>query len=81
MNILSLISVLLLAFVAIRCSNLRAAPYYMPLDNNPQDINEVIRESGIKDFIFAFVLAPNSGGCVPTWDGNKTQKVRHLLSK
>ncbi|MEB3367438.1 hypothetical protein [Saccharopolyspora mangrovi] len=30
---------------------LRAAPYYMPLDNEPQDITEAIQASGQKDYI------------------------------
>lgn len=54
---------------------LRAAPYYMPLDSAPQDIGEAIRASGQKDFIFAFVLAPADGNCTPTWDGKPGQEV------
>ena len=55
--------------------NLTAAPYYMPLDNDPQDIGAAIAASGQKSFILAFVLAPNGGGCTPTWDGNAAQPV------
>src|SRR6266536_6357021 len=55
--------------------NLTAAPYYMPLDNDPQDIGDAITASGQKSFILAFVLAPNGGGCTPTWDGNAQQPV------
>ncbi len=55
--------------------NLTAAPYYMPLDNDPQDIGDAITASGQKSFILAFVLAPNGGGCTPTWDGNSAQPV------
>ncbi len=55
--------------------NLTAAPYYMPLDNDPQDIGAAIAASGQKSYILAFVLAPNGGGCTPTWDGNAQQPV------
>jgi chitinase len=48
---------------------LRAAPYFMPLDNDPQQISDITASSGLKQLIFAFVLAPNGGGCTPTWDG------------
>ncbi|MFR9727945.1 chitinase [Saccharopolyspora sp. MS10] len=54
---------------------LRSAPYYMPLDNDPQDIAEAIEASGQKDFVFAFVLAPAEGDCTPTWDGKADQEV------
>ncbi len=46
-----------------------AAPYLMPLDNNPPDAGAVMDASGLKAFQLAFVLAPNGGGCSPTWDG------------
>jgi len=52
-----------------------AAPYFMPLDNDPQDIGAAITASGQKSYILAFVLAPNGGGCTPTWDGNAQQPV------
>ncbi|MCA1187943.1 MULTISPECIES: chitinase [unclassified Saccharopolyspora] len=55
--------------------DLRAAPYYMPLDNDPQDIAEAIESSGQRDYIFAFVLAPDEGSCTPTWDGKADQEV------
>ncbi|WP_020672910.1 chitinase [Amycolatopsis nigrescens] len=61
--------------VPLPAGSVRAAPYYMPLDNDPQDIGEAIAASGQKSFIFAFVLAPNGGGCTPTWDGNAAQPV------
>jgi len=57
------------------CATIRAAPYFKPLDNDPPDVNEVIKATGIKQFVLAFVLAPEKGGCIPTWDGNLTQKV------
>lgn len=47
----------------------------MPLDNNPQQIDEIVSQSGIKQFILAFVLATAQGECIPTWDGNKAQPV------
>src|SRR5579859_1449422 len=41
--------------------------YFMPLDNNPQNITDAINASGDRDFNLAFVL--DSGGCTPAWDG------------
>jgi chitinase len=52
----------------LAAGGLRAAPYYMPLDNDPQPISE-ITSSGLRQLVLAFVLAPNGGGCTPTWDG------------
>ncbi|MDX6311878.1 MAG: chitinase, partial [Streptomyces sp.] len=46
-----------------------AAPYLMPLDNNPPDPGAVMDATGLKAFQLAFILAPNGGGCTPTWDG------------
>ncbi|WP_329022893.1 chitinase [Streptomyces sp. NBC_01423] len=46
-----------------------AAPYLMPHDNNPPDAGAIMDASGLKAFQLAFVLAPNGGGCSPTWDG------------
>jgi chitinase len=46
-----------------------AAPYLMPLDNNPPDPTAVMAATGIKAFQLAFILAPTGGGCTPTWDG------------
>src|SRR4051794_12954411 len=46
-----------------------SAPYLMPLDNNPPDAVAVLKATGQKAFQLAFVLAPNGGGCTPTWDG------------
>lgn len=54
---------------------LKAAPYYMPLDNEPQDIAEAIQASGQKDYIFAFALAPSTDSCTPTWDGKVGQEI------
>jgi chitinase len=46
-----------------------SAPYLMPLDNNPPDPVAVMNATGQKAFQLAFVLAPNAGGCTPTWGG------------
>ncbi|MFF0627124.1 chitinase [Streptomyces sp. NPDC004296] len=46
-----------------------AAPYLMPLDNDPPDAGAVMDATGLKAFQLAFILAPNGGGCSPTWDG------------
>ncbi|MEU8995608.1 carbohydrate-binding protein [Streptomyces caniferus] len=46
-----------------------AAPYLMPLDNDPPDAAAVMDATGLKAFQLAFILAPNGGGCTPTWDG------------
>lgn len=46
-----------------------AAPYLMPVSNNPPDPVTVMNATGLKAFQLAFILAPNGGGCSPTWDG------------
>ncbi|MEV0904313.1 chitinase [Streptomyces hokutonensis] len=46
-----------------------AAPYLMPTDNNPPDAGTIMDATGLKAFQLAFVLAPNGGGCTPTWGG------------
>ena len=46
-----------------------AAPYVMPLDNDPPDLGPVMDATSQKSFMLAFILAPNSGGCTATWDG------------
>jgi chitinase len=46
-----------------------AAPYLMPLDNDPPDPGAIMDATGLKAFQLAFVLAPNGGGCTPTWGG------------
>ncbi|MET9476015.1 carbohydrate-binding protein [Streptomyces sp. NBC_00562] len=46
-----------------------AAPYLMPHDNNPPDAGAIMDATGLKAFQLAFILAPNGGGCSPTWDG------------
>ncbi|MFF7355857.1 MULTISPECIES: carbohydrate-binding protein [Streptomyces] len=46
-----------------------AAPYLMPLDNDPPDPAAIMDATGLKAFQLAFVLAPDGGGCSPTWGG------------
>ncbi|MDI5966777.1 chitinase [Streptomyces sp. SL13] len=46
-----------------------AAPYLMPLDNDPPDAGSVMDATGMKAFQLAFILAPTGGGCTPTWGG------------
>ncbi|WP_344861264.1 chitinase [Amycolatopsis ultiminotia] len=41
----------------------------MPQDNNPPDPVAVMKATGQKAFQLAFILAPDGGGCSPTWDG------------
>lgn len=47
--------------------------YFMPLDNNPQSVQDIANGSGEKDFLLAFVL--DSGGCTPAWDGDSAHAV------
>jgi chitinase len=46
-----------------------SAPYYLTLDGGPPDLAQVMAATGQKAFEMAFILAPNGGGCTPTWDG------------
>ncbi|WP_194915909.1 carbohydrate binding domain-containing protein [Catenulispora rubra] len=46
--------------------------YFMPLDNSPQAISDVIG-AGEKELNLAFVL--DSGGCTPAWGGNASTPV------
>src|SRR5262245_57334210 len=48
-----------------------SAPYLMPFDNSPPDPIAVMNATGQKAFQLALVLAPNGGGCSPTWDGTR----------
>ncbi|GCF10000.1 chitinase [Dictyobacter arantiisoli] len=43
-----------------------AAPYVMPLANNPPNLTTVMSASGVKAFTLAFVVA--NGGCTPAWE-------------
>ncbi|WP_042372580.1 carbohydrate binding domain-containing protein [Streptacidiphilus neutrinimicus] len=47
--------------------------YFMPLDNSPQAISDIVSGSGEKQFNLAFVL--DSGGCTPAWGGNASTPV------
>ena len=49
-----------------------SAPYLMPQSNNPPDPITVMNATGQKAFQLAFILAPNGGGCSPTWDGTSS---------
>jgi len=42
-----------------------AAPYVMPLANNPPNLTTVMAASGARTFTLAFILA--NGGCNPAW--------------
>ena len=44
-----------------------AAPYVMPLDNNPPNLPQVMAATGEKTFELAFVLS--DGGCNAAWGG------------
>jgi chitinase len=48
-----------------------SAPYLMPFDNSPPNPVDVMNATGQKAFQLAFILAPNGGGCTPTWDGTQ----------
>lgn len=47
-----------------------SAPYYYTLDSAAPDLGQVMSATGQKAFELAFILAPNGGGCTPTWDGS-----------
>jgi hypothetical protein len=47
--------------------------YFMPLDNSPQSISDIINGGGENQFNLAFVL--DSGGCTPAWGGNSATPV------
>lgn len=57
------------AKAALSTSWYAAAPYYMPLDNNPPDISTVMNATGQKSVMLAFILA-NGSSCSPAWGGN-----------
>lgn len=56
------------ANAALNTSWYAAAPYYMPLDNSPPDINTVMNATGQKSVMLAFILS--DGTCNPEWGGN-----------
>ncbi len=43
-----------------------AAPYVMPLANNPPSLTTVMSATGAKAFALAFIVA--DGGCTPAWE-------------
>lgn len=45
-----------------------AAPYVMPLANNPPSLTSVMTASGAKAFTLAFIVA--NGGCTPAWESD-----------
>ncbi len=45
-----------------------AAPYVMPLANNPPSLTSVMSASGVKTFTLAFIVA--NGGCTPAWESD-----------
>ncbi|OLB81523.1 MAG: carbohydrate-binding protein [Actinobacteria bacterium 13_2_20CM_2_71_6] len=47
--------------------------FFMPLENNPQNITDAINAGGDKNVNLAFVL--DSGGCTPAWGGDAAHKV------
>jgi hypothetical protein len=51
----------------------RHPAYFMPLDNTPQSISDIVSNSGENELLFAFVL--DSGNCTPAWDGSSTHTV------
>ena len=51
----------------------RSPIYFMPLDNNPQNISTAMNASGARFFNLAFVL--DAGGCTPAWGGDAAHKV------
>ena len=50
-------------------SNWYASAPYLFVDGSQPDPTQVMAASGQKAFEIAFILAPNSGGCTPTWNG------------
>jgi hypothetical protein len=48
-------------------ASFKSPVYFMPLDNAPQDLAQVVAATGNKSYLLAFVL--DSGGCTPAWDG------------
>src|SRR5579875_648378 len=54
------------AKAAFRSNWYNAAPYVMPLANDPPDLTTVMAATNIKAFTLAFVVA--DGGCTPAWE-------------
>ena len=51
---------------ALSASWYNAAPYVMPLANNPPTLTDVMSASGAKAFTLAFIVADS--GCTPAWE-------------
>lgn len=47
--------------------------YFMPLDNDPPSVSQIIADSGETEFNLSFVL--DAGGCTPAWDGDSSELV------
>jgi chitinase len=45
-----------------------AAPYVMPLANNPPSLTTIMSATGAKAFTLAFIVA--DGGCTPAWESD-----------
>ncbi len=61
------------AAVAPAVSGFQHPSYFMPLDNSPQSVPDIVSGSGENEFLLAFVL--DSGGCNPAWDGDSAHSV------
>ncbi len=51
----------------------RHPAYFMPFDNSPQPVSDIVSGSGEKQFLLAFIL--DSGGCTPAWGGDSAHTV------
>jgi chitinase len=71
LTLLLLLPLALITGLPAHAAPLRASAYYMPLDNDPQPIADVTAGSRLRQLVLAFVLAPDGGGCTPTWDGSQ----------
>jgi hypothetical protein len=47
--------------------------YFMPLDNDPPPVSQIIADSGETEFNLSFVL--DAGNCTPAWDGDSSELV------
>ncbi|HEY7416720.1 MAG TPA: chitinase [Ktedonobacteraceae bacterium] len=56
------------AATAIGANWYNAAPFVMPLANNPPSLTTVMSASGAKAFTLAFIVA--NGGCTPAWEAD-----------
>jgi hypothetical protein len=54
-------------------ADFKSPVYFMPLDNQPQDLATAIATTGERSYLLAFVL--DSGGCTPAWDGQAAHTV------